>query len=771
MDPCSSSSAASSSSSADDDVTTELFRPTPAPCGSRVEEGRHSEQRFQVYPYWYVYHTPMGIIGARPLADHYFARLGRFGANRRRRVMLVWLVAVLAAAPLAIALTGALSGAGWEAQGSIAQRVRDELRANFPGVGAEAAVVVIHQRLPISTDPAAVKAVVAGLAGTAGVGAVADPLAMPSDAGLIARDGLTALVPVELIAGNDSRLPESAGHVIATVASLALPAGARAEVTGEWPVWSDFNTSNKEALHKAELLSGLPTLVLLFIAFGSAVAAGLPLILAVSGIAVGFAGLHLATSFTPLSVWSMNFSMMIGLAVGVDYALFIVSRYREEREDGKDAVEAMASTLDTAGKAVFLSALTVVLSLAAVFLVPIMVFRAMALGMIFSVIAVASASLTLLPAVLVALGDRVLVARGKDDQNRVAEGRWTRITTRAMKRPGITLAAGLGVLLLLAAPALGMHLGMPGARVVDEGRSSRDGYEMLVSAFGPGAAAPLFVTVAAGQEAKVIATANADRGVVDARVVAQRGATGRTVVRITPATAVDDAATSDLVGRLRSSLADAAPSARVGGPAAQNHDLTNVLTGRAPIAVGVITVIAFLLLLIVFRSLALAVSSILLNMLSVGAAFGFATLVFQHGFGAGLIGIHSQGFVDAWAPLFFFALLFGLSMDYQLFLLAAIRERYEATGDTQLAIRDGIARTGRPITNAALIMIVVFIAFGITGPIPPTELGITLALAVLLDATVVRMMLVPSLMKLLGERNWWIPAWLDKRLPRVHFSH
>lgn len=256
------------------------------------------------------------------------------------------------------------------------------------------------------------------------------------------------------------------------------------------------------------------------------------------------------------------------------------------------------------------------------------------------------------------------------------------------------------------------------------------------------------------------------------RIVAQPSeTTGRTVVRITPATAVDDAATSDLIARLRSSIGEAAPTAEVGGPAAQNYDLTEVLTGKAPLAIAVITLVAFVLLLVVFRSLALAISSILLNFISVGAAFGFATLVFQHGWGASLIGIHPQGFVDAWAPLFFFALLFGLSMDYQLFLLAAIRERYEATGDTQLAIRDGIARTGRPITNAALIMIVVFIAFGVTGPIPPTELGITLALAVLLDATVVRMMLVPSLMKLLGERNWWIPAWLDKRLPHVHFSH
>jgi RND superfamily putative drug exporter len=177
------------------------------------------------------------------------------------------------------------------------------------------------------------------------------------------------------------------------------------------------------------------------------------------------------------------------------------------------------------------------------------------------------------------------------------------------------------------------------------------------------------------------------------------------------------------------------------------------------------------LLLIVFRSIVVALFSIVMNLLTVGAAFEFATVVFQHGVGAGLLGIEAQGFVDAWAPLFFFALLFGLSMDYQLFLLAAIRERYQVTGDTKRAIKEGVARTGRPITNAALIMIVVFIAFGVTGPIPPTELGVTLAMAVLLDATVVRVMLVPATMALLGDRSWYVPKWLGRRLPDVHFSH
>lgn len=703
--------------------------------------------------------------------EPWFARLARCSARRRRLVMVVWLLATVLAAPLALTLTGALSGAGWEAQGSTSVEVRDELRRDFPGVGAEAAVVVYRQAEPIAEDPSGLAALVADLQGAPGAAAVVDPTTQPAEAGLVSRDGTTVLIPVSLEADEDADLPVAAEHLIDHVAELEVPEGAQAEVTGEWAVWSDFNLSNEEALHKAELLSGIPTIVLLLIAFGSAIAAGLPLMLALAGIAVGFAAIHLFGDTTPVSVWSMNFSMMIGLAVGIDYSLFIVSRYREEREDGLGAEDAIANTLATAGKAVFLSALAVVMSLAAVFVVPVMVFRSMALGMILAVVAVALASLTLLPAVLVALGDRVLVAKAEDDPDRAAEGRWARWTAPALRHPGRTLTAGLLLLLLLAAPAIGMRLGMPGARVVDEGRSSRDGYELLVDAFGPGAAAPLFITVPAGQAQEVVGIAMADPNVVAAQVVSAPAASGTTVVRVIGETAVDDQATSEMVGRLRATVGAAVPDADVGGPAAQNHDLTAALTGKAPLAVGLIMVVAFVLLLVVFRSLTIALSSIVLNLVSVGASFGFATLVFQHGWGASLIGIEHQGFVDAWAPLFFFALLFGLSMDYQLFLLAAIRERYEATGDTQLAIREGIAKTGRPITNAALIMIVVFVAFGVTGPIPPTELGLTLAVAVLLDATVVRMMLVPSIMSLLGDRNWWLPRWLGRALPTIRFSH
>lgn len=706
-----------------------------------------------------------------PPRDGLLARIARASARRPRRVLIAWAVVVVLAAPLAISLTGALSGAGWEAQGSTAQTVRDELRHDFPQLGAEAAIVAYRQPTPIADDPAGLATLVRSLTGSPGTRSVIDPLSQPAEAGLISRDGRAALVPVALEASSDAELPEAAGKVMATVEGVQLPAGAEADTTGEWAVWHDFNTLNEKALHKAELLSGLPTMILLFIAFGSAIAAGLPLLLALAGIAVGFALLHLGTDVTPLSVWAMNFSMMIGLAVGIDYSLFIVSRYREEREDGKSAVDGIAATLATAGKAVFLSALTVVLSLAAIFVVPIMVFRAMALGMILSVSATALASLTLLPAVLVALGDRVLVTRGKKDPDRAAEGRWTRWTASAMRRPKITLAAGLGLLLLLAVPALGMRLGMPAAGVVEHGYQSRDGYDAVVDSFGDGAPAPMYATVPVAQAQAVVRTAAADPGVIDARIVAEPTTAGRTVVRITPRTTVDSAETSDLVIRLRHTLDTAAPDAQLGGPGTQNTDLTEALLNSAPLAIGLIMAVAFLLLLVVFRSPIIALASILFNLVGVAASFGFATLVFQHGHGASLLGIEPQGFVDAWAPLFFFALLFGLSMDYQLFLLAAIKERRDATGDARRAVTEGVARTGRPITNAALIMIVVFIAFGVTGPIPPTELGVTLALAVLLDATVIRMMLVPSLLGLLGERAWALPGWLDRRLPRVSFDH
>ena len=690
---------------------------------------------------------------------------------KKKTVMLLWAILTVAAAPLAISLTSALSGAGWDAQGSEAQIVRNELRTQFPQVGAEAAMIVVQQDQSVQTSPQAVQTLATGASTAPGSAGAMNPLEMPKESGLISMDGKTIIIPVMLEGTEDADLPVSAGHLMEWLDEQELPAGTVANATGEWAMWEDFNKENEKALHKAELLSGLPTLILLFIAFGSAIAAGVPLILAIAGIAVGFAVINLASAITPLSVWSMNFSMMIGLAVGIDYSLFIVSRYREEREEGKVMPEAMAGALETAGKAVFLSALTVVLSLAALFFVPIMVFRAMAFGMIVSVIAVAAASLTLLPAVLAGLGDKVLVNRAKEDPDRAAEGRWARWTSKALWKPRRTLIVGLVLMLALAAPALSMRLGMPDATVVDKGAQSRDGNDAVVSAFGPGAVAPFYITTPEADAQKIVDVVASDRNTMMVAPMGVKSAEGRTVVRAFAKTGGSSEETQDMTGRLRTAVQKVSPSTLVGGPGTQNHDLTDALISSAPLAVGLIMLVAFLLLLVVFRSLTIAVASIVLNLISVASSFGFATLVFQHGFGASLIGIEHQGFINAWAPLFFFALLFGLSMDYQLFLLASIKEHHEKSGDTQIAVREGIARTGRPITNAALIMIVVFIAFGVTGPIPPTELGITLAVAVLLDATVIRMMLVPALLGLLDKKAWYIPKWMAKVLPEISFTH
>lgn len=702
------------------------------------------------------------------------ANIAKFSVARKKTVIALWLILVFAAAPLAASLTSVLSGAGWDAQGSQATQVRDELRADFPQVGAEAAMIVVQQPIPVMQSPATVAALAKAAETAPGSAGAMNPLELPMESGLISQDGKTIIIPVILQATQDSDLPISAGKVMKWLDTQSLPDGVVANTTGEWAMWEDFNYENEKALHKAELLAGLPTLILLFIAFGSAIAAGVPLILAIAGIAVGFAVINLATALTPLSVWSMNFSMMIGLAVGIDYSLFIVSRYREERASGKEVSDAMAVALETSGKAVFLSALTVVLSLAALFFVPIMVFRSMAFGMIASVTAVAGASLTLLPAVLAALGDKVIVSRSKKDLDVAATGRWARWTSLALTKPKRTLVVGLVVMLGLAAPAMSMRLGMPDATVVDRGAQSRDGNDAVVEAFGPGAVAPFYITAPASDTEKIIEVISSDVNVntlAPAAAVTQPSSDGRLVIRAFAETGGSSTQTQEMTGRLREAIVEVSPSALVGGPGTQNHDLTDALISSAPLAIAVIMLVAFLLLLVVFRSLAIAVISIVLNLISVAASFGFATIVFQHGIGASLIGIEHQGFINAWAPLFFFALLFGLSMDYQLFLLAAIKEQFEKTGDTQVALREGIARTGRPITNAALIMIVVFVAFGVTGPIPPTELGITLAVAVFLDATVIRMMLVPAMMGLLDSKSWYIPKWMARFIPKIAFSH
>jgi RND superfamily putative drug exporter len=512
--------------------------------------------------------------GRRTLAD----RTAAVMVGRRKLVMLTWLVIVLAAAPFAATLNSALSGAGWNAAGYESEQVRQELRKDFAALGAEAAVVVVQVKTPAERD-AAVDAVVKGLGGNAAVKQVTDPRTQPPQAALVSPDGRTALIPVHLNADGEAGLPEAAADVSDATDEVNLPAGATAEVTGEWPVWADFNESNEKAMLKAEIMSGLPMMALMVLVFGSLIAAGMPMMLTIIGIATSYGSLHLITMVTPLSVWSMNFAMMIGMALGIDYSLFIITRYRTERAKGNDTQTALATTLATSGKAISLSGLALIMALGALLLLPVMVFRSMAAGMMLSVLAVVVAALTLLPAVLAALGDRAL--RGRAARTGRSGARWGRWSDGVVRRPALGLLAGLILLGGLALPVASVELGMPGARVVDSGYSSRDGYETLTQAFGPGAGAAIYITTPEQAAPQVVQAAKAHKGVADAQPVTPPAASGRLVVRVTPTTAIDDDRTANLVQTLREDLDTSAPTALVGGPAAQNHDMTQALAASA----------------------------------------------------------------------------------------------------------------------------------------------------------------------------------------------
>ena len=465
-------------------------------------------------------------------------------------------------------------------------------------------------------------------------------------------------------------------------------------------MWSDFNEANREAMMKSELISWPVTLAILVLAFGSLVAAGLPLMLTIVGLIASAGVLYLGTKLAPISIWAMNFALMFALALGIDYALFIVMRFRGALFGQHEKVEdAVGETMDTAGKAVLFSGLTVLISLSAVMLVPSPAFRSMSLGIMVSVIFILAATLTLLPAVLGKLGPRVdklslpWVHSGEHRSPRFA--RWGELLWR---RPFVFGGIALVVLLALAVPVLGMKTGMPSIKVVPKSDSSRVGYQQISAAFGPGAPGTLQVTAPSSEATATAAVLRGDAGIamVSAPV---KGAGGAVLIQAVPTSGPSTEATASTIDRLR---ADFPAAALVGGPATENHDLETSLSAKTPLAIGVILVLGFLLLLIAFQAPLIAAIGVLANLLSTGAAFGVATLIFQHGHLSGLLGFESQGFLDAWGPIFFFAMIFAIAMDYTVFLLSSAREHWEATrrregGDGRRArpFRPGDPRGGR----------------------------------------------------------------------------
>jgi RND superfamily putative drug exporter len=511
------------------------------------------------------------------------------------------------------------------------------------------------------------------------------------------------------------------------------------------------------------------TLAILVIAFGSLAAAGLPLMLTILGLVAAAGSLFLGAQLLDISIWAMNFALMFALALGIDYALFVVYRFRGAFfGERRSAAEAAAVAMDTAGKAVLFSGVTVLISLSAVMLVPSPAFRSMSLGIMLSVAFVLAASLTLLPAVLAKLGprvDKLSLPWAHSGEHR--SPRFAAWAERLWRRPAAYGLPALAALAVLVVPVLDLDTGMPSIKVVPEEDGSRQGYVAVQDAFGPGAPGALQVVVRAEDAESAATTIHADPGVAQV-LPPQPGVGQQALVQAIPAQDPSDPAVGATVDRLRGELP---AGAQVGGAVSENHDLERALAEKTPLVIGVVLALGFLLLLVALQAPVVAALGVLTNLLATGAAFGAGKLIFQDGNLEGLLGFSSQGFVDAWAPVFFFAMIFAIAMDYTVFLLSSAKEHWDRTQAPREAMVGGVAHSGRVILAAAGVMVAVFFTFALSGPLPPKEMGVILGIAVLLDALAVRLVLVPVLLRLTGRWAWWIPSWLDRLLPDVRFGH
>ncbi len=692
-------------------------------------------------------------------------RLGRYTATHFKLVALVWVVIAVGLGFFAPRVEHALSGAGWEATGSESLQVRETVDREFAGLSSSALMVVVHSDSKTTTDPAFRTAVAKAQKTLDGDRRVTQVVA-PKPGRSISRDGHTAVIQAG--AGASSNEMVRAADDLKTELEPLAGDGVQVSLTGSSGMWSDFNTANRDAMMRSELISWPVTLIILLLAFGSLVAAGLPLMLTILGLVASAGSLYLGTLLLDISIWAMNFALMFALALGIDYALFIVYRYRAALASREDPVEAVAETMDTAGKAVLFSGLTVLVSLTAVLLVPSPAFRSMALGIMLSVAFILAATLTLLPAVLARLGtriDRLALPWAKSDQHRSA--RFAAWGERLWRRPLVYGAAALIILAVLAVPVLGLQTGMPSIKVVPEQDGSRVAYGQVQDAFGVGAPGALQVVAPKADAQRVAAAAKADPGVAQAMPMGESDG-GDVLMQVVPKADPSDPAVGTTIDRLRETLPG---GVLVGGAVAENHDLETALAGKTPLVIGVVLGLGFLLLLVALQAPILAAVGVVTNLLAVGASFGVARLVFQEGHLAGLLGLEPQGFLDAWAPVFFFAMVFAISMDYTVFLLSSAKEHWDRSHDAHEATIEGMASSGRVVFAAAGVMVAVFFTFALSGPLPPKEMGVILGVAVLLDAALVRLLLVPVMLRLLGPWAWWLPKPLRRILPDIRFGH
>ncbi len=697
-------------------------------------------------------------------------RLARACSRRPWRVIAVWLVAVVASiAAIGMFLGDVLTTDVEITRETESSRANDLLDRAFPEDLATrereiTEVVVVRGPAPAER----IEALARELRAAGATAVVTSSDGTP----LVSRDGDAQAVLLGL--GFDGE--DDVEDVYDVVQRLDDEPAYDAAVTGEWTSDADQGELSTDDLRTGELFFGLPTaLVILLLVFGSVVAGLVPMILAIVSIFVALGLAALLGQAYDLSLYTVNMLSAMGLALGIDYALFVVSRFREERVGGRERLDAIAAAGATASRAVLFSGMTFVLAMFGLVLVPSTIFRSLAAGAILVGIVSVLAALTLLPAVLGLLGDRIDALRIPYFGRAATESRgWGRVVGAVMRRPVVSLVLAAGFLVALALPVLGLQTGSQGPSALPDRFESKQGYVLLNEEFPGQTTDPVEIAVAgdAGAGIERLEAALARRPVFGAPEV--EASEQADVTRLTVPIAGDPVGERaiDAVRELRevaipAAFAGSGAEVLVGGDTAEELDYHDTVDAWLPRVFAFVLGLSFVLLTVAFRSIVVPVTAIVLNLLSVGAAYGLLVLVFQEGIGNELLGLEEAENVAAWVPLFLFSVLFGLSMDYQVFLLSRIRERYLRTGDSDDAVAHGVGSTARLITGAALIIIAVFWGFAMGDLIMFQQMGFGVAVALLIDATIVRAVLVPAAMKLLGPWNWYLPGWLAW-LPDAH---
>jgi uncharacterized membrane protein YdfJ with MMPL/SSD domain len=694
------------------------------------------------------------------------------------RVVAAW----IAASVLAVVAIGALLGDSLTTEGAPtnnpeSERALDAIARAFPRDPESVTTdVVVVRSAQYTVDAPEYKSFVTRLVGESEAPALSEGRSYLDDPkAAVSADRHATLVAIAIPDDADT------AAVVDEIKAADEDPAFDVSIAGERALNHDFNLLSQEDLENGEVKFGLPAaLIILLLVFGAVVAGLIPLLMAIVSIVVALGLVAILAQQFELSIFVVNMLTGMGLALGIDYSLFVVSRYREERGRGLEQYSAIEASGGTASRAVVFSGTAFVVAMFGMFLAPNSIMRSLAVGAILVGIVSVLAAATLLPALLGLLGDRVNALRipffgRRALENTNPEGRfWGAIIRRVLRRPGLSFAISVTFLLILAAPVLGLKIGTSGVSTLPDRFESKQGFVALEQEF-PGITTDPVEIVVSGADAEAAVAQLRSRLADDSRFgepTVRRSPDGETVLVSVPV--AGDPASDDTVAAVRELREEVIPQvvggtsaeALVGGTSSENVDYFDSVIDPAAWVIAFVLALTFVLLTVVFRSIVVAGTAVLLNLLSVAAAYGLLVAVFQYGIGADLLGFQQTDAIEAWVPLFLFSVLFGLSMDYQVFLLSRIRERYDQSGHTSDAVTWGVASTARIITGAALIIVAVFSGFARGDLIMFQQMGFGVAVALLLDATVIRSVVLPSVMKLLGEWNWYLPRWLEW-LPRL----